>query len=151
MAGLEIRKATKADLAGLLELYVHFGMQDAPCPPALAPAIFDDFERYTGSAIFVGFVDGVMVCSCALVVVPNLTRLGTPYALIENVVTHGDYRTRGFGTAILDVACEQAWEHQCYKVMLMTGSREPKTLSFYESAGFAQSKVGFQKRRKIAK
>lgn len=31
--------------------------------------------------------------------------------------------------------------------MLMTGSKKPETLSFYLTAGFEQSKTGFQKQR----
>jgi hypothetical protein len=31
-------------------------------------------------------------------------------------------------------------------VMLMTGSKRPSTLAFYASAGFEQSKTGFQVR-----
>jgi hypothetical protein len=31
--------------------------------------------------------------------------------------------------------------------MLMTGSKKPSTLAFYASAGFEQSKTGFQVRR----
>jgi hypothetical protein len=34
-----------------------------------------------------------------------------------------------------------------YKVMLMTGSKDLATLAFYTSAGFEQSKTGFQVRR----
>ncbi len=80
-------------------------------------------------------------------VIPNLTRGGTPYALIENMVTHADWRKRGFGSAILKAATERAWEEGCYKVMLMTGSKNPATLAFYAAAGFEQTKTGFQIRR----
>ncbi|MFM7304986.1 MAG: GNAT family N-acetyltransferase, partial [Alphaproteobacteria bacterium] len=37
------------------------------------------------------------------------------------------------------------------KVMLMTGSRQPSTLKFYENAGFEQTKTGFQMRRMAAR
>ena len=80
-------------------------------------------------------------------VIPNLTRGGKPYALIENMVTRADWRKRGFGSAILKAETEQAWEEGCYKVMLLTGSRKPDTLAFYAAAGFEQSKTGFQIKR----
>jgi hypothetical protein len=35
--------------------------------------------------------------------------------------------------------------------MLMTGSKQPSTLRFYESAGFEQTKTGFQMRRMAAR
>jgi GNAT superfamily N-acetyltransferase len=81
------------------------------------------------------------------VIVPNLTRGGRPYALVENVVTHAAWRKRGFGSAILAEAARRAWEQDCYKVMLMTGSNDPATLAFYANAGFEQTKTGFQMRR----
>ena len=102
---------------------------------------------YGGSVILVGEFGGRLAASCSLVVVPNLTRGGSSYGLIENVVTHSDYRKRGFGRQLLTAASDAAWQAGCYKVMLMTGSKKPETLNFYGSAGFEQSKTGFQKRR----
>lgn len=90
---------------------------------------------------------GELVASCTLVVIPNLTRSGSPYALIENVVTHAGHRRRGHGRALLDAAVAAAWAAGCYKAMLMTGSKRPETLRFYADAGFEQSKTGFQIRR----
>jgi GNAT superfamily N-acetyltransferase len=79
--------------------------------------------------------------------VPNLTRGGVPYALIENVVTHAEHRGRGYGKAVLEAAIAKAWELDCYKVMLLTGSKNPATLGFYQSVGFEQTKTGFETRR----
>jgi GNAT superfamily N-acetyltransferase len=80
-------------------------------------------------------------------VIPNLTRGGQPYGLIENVVAHAEHRGRGYGKKLLQAAVTAAWEADCYKVMLMTGSKKPSTLAFYASAGFEQDKTGFQVRR----
>lgn len=81
-------------------------------------------------------LDGQLVASCNLTIIPNLTRACRPYGLIENVVTHRAYRNRGFGKAVLARAVEVAWEQDCYKVMLMTGRKDEATLRFYQSAGF---------------
>ena len=88
--------------------------------------------------------DGLIVASCTLVVVPNLTRGARSYGLIENVVTHAAFRRRGLGRRVLHHALAMAWELRCYKVMLLTGSREESTLRFYERAGFKRGvKTGF--------
>ncbi len=144
---LRIRTANKADLPALIELYRHLIAADTACPEDRAPVIFEQFLRYPGSAILLGESSAELVASCTLVIIPNLTRGGKPYALIENVVTHADFRNRGFGKSVLHAATERAWEAGCYKVMLMTGSKRASTLAFYEAAGFEQSKTGFQMRR----
>ena len=142
-----VRPATRQDLPAVLDLYRHLNSDTDGSSIQTAEAVFDRFLAYDGSAILLCLVDDVAVASCTLVVVPNLTRGARPYALIENVVTHGDHRRMGYGRKVLDAACDAAWAAGCYKVMLMTGSKQPGTLDFYRSAGFEQSKTGFQKRR----
>ena len=144
---LTIREASTDDLGRLLELYLHLTPSNVPFSSVMAENIFSSFLQYEGSVILLGEIGGELVSSCTLVVVPNLTRGGTPYALVENVVTHADHRCQGYGKSVLDAATKHAWGFDCYKVMLMTGSKETATLAFYERAGFKQSKTGFQKLR----
>jgi GNAT superfamily N-acetyltransferase len=88
--------------------------------------------------------DGRIVSSCTLAVIKNLTRSAKPYGLIENVVTHPDYRNKGYGTTILKKAVEICREKGCYKVMLMTSSKDESIFRFYENAGFNRGeKTGF--------
>jgi GNAT superfamily N-acetyltransferase len=90
------------------------------------------------------FLDSQLVSTCTLAVIPNLTRACQPYGLIENVVTHAEHRNKGYGKRILAHALDSAWAAGCYKVMLMTGRKDPATLYFYESAGFdAKEKKAF--------
>ena len=57
-------------------------------------------------------------------------------AFVENVVTHADYRGKGYATDCLNYAKEIALKENCYKMMLLTGSKRPETLRFYEKAGY---------------
>jgi GNAT superfamily N-acetyltransferase len=148
-ATLVIRPALRSDLPQLLGLYPHLNPTDPPLSLAIAERRFDDLAKCDGSAIFVGIEEHAIVSSCTLIVIPNLTRGGKSYGLIENVVTHADHRGRGFGKRLLGAAVETAWRADCYKVMLMTGSKEASTLAFYASSGFEQSKTGFQIRRPL--
>jgi GNAT superfamily N-acetyltransferase len=148
---LKIRPATEEDLLGLLSLYRHLTPDDPILSEVDATNILDQLQKYQGSQILIGQIGQEIVSSCTLVVIPNLTRGGTPYALIENVVTHQQYRKRGMARAILQAAVDTAWQNGCYKVMLLTGSKDPGTLEFYEKAGFTQNKTGFQIRRIPAK
>jgi GNAT superfamily N-acetyltransferase len=141
---LRIRAATADDLAALLVLYKHLNPDDAPTPADAANDVFSRLHLYSGSAILLGTIAGELVSSCTLIVIPNLTRGGRPFALVENVVTHAAWRKRGYGTALLRHAAQRGFDHGCYKVMLLTGSKEPATLAFYAQAGFEQTKTGFQ-------
>lgn len=60
------------------------------------------------------------------------------YGLIENVVTRREFRNRGFGTALLTPVQDRAWKENCYKVMLLTGRREPSVFRLNEKAGFVR-------------
>ncbi len=144
---LLVRPAQESDLPALLDLYTHLHSDDVRCPPDEAAAILRRFHLYPGSVILLGMLGNACIASCALAVIPNLTRGGAPYALIENVVTRTEYRNRGFGKAMLKAATEQAWREGCYKTMLMTGSKRASTIAFYKSAGFEPTKTGFQIRR----
>lgn len=148
MAGdLDIRPARSQDLANLIGLYRHLGHDDAALEPAVASQRLATILDRTGMTVFIGFVQDLPAATATLVIIPNLTRGGRPYALIENVVTHADQRRRGFGARLIHHAVEVAWQTDCYKVMLLTGSTEPSTLRFYGNCGFDRSKTGFQIRR----
>ncbi|MBV8660059.1 MAG: GNAT family N-acetyltransferase [Burkholderiales bacterium] len=145
---MRVRTADQRDIPLLLTLYRHLNSEDPAIFPDVACENLEVLKRYPGSDIFTGFLGDDLVSTCALVVIPNFTRGGAPYALIENVVTDPAHRNKGYGKAVLKAATEQAWRVGCYKVMLLTGSKRPSTLKFYQDAGFEQNKTGFQMRRK---
>ena len=140
-----IRDIKKNEMSKLLKLYTHLHLKDAPLPEkSKLESIWKEITTNPLLHYFVVDHNNEIVSSCTLSVIPNLTRGGRPYGLIENVVTHADYRRRGFGTSILQYALEFAWENNCYKVMLLTSSRDPAIHQFYESVGFKKGiKTGF--------
>ena len=86
--------------------------------------------------IIIKIIDEKIISSCTCIIIPNLTRNASSYALIENVVTHQDYRGKGYATECLKYAQDLAIQQNCYKIMLLTGSKDKKTLDFYQKAGY---------------
>ena len=86
--------------------------------------------------IIVAEENGEIISSCVCVIIPNLTHNQRPYAFVENVVTDEKYRKKGFATKCLHYAKEIAIKENCYKIMLLTGSKRESTLNFYEEAGY---------------
>ncbi|NTJ67382.1 GNAT family N-acetyltransferase [Agrobacterium rhizogenes] len=146
-ADIVIRPVASADLPTLLALYQHLNAEDPMLELQLAEHRFADILAHPGMTIFAAFDGEKAVSSVTLIVIPNLTRGGMPYALIENVVTRADYRQRGLAGKVIRTAVASAWEKNCYKAMLLTGSKDPATLRFYANCGFTQDKTGFQIRR----
>ena len=139
-----IRSAQYSDLDALVALYQHLRPRDDP-PPArpLLEQCWADIVGRPGLTCLVVPHDRILISTTTLIVVPNLTRGTRPYAFIENVVTHSEFRRQGIGTAVINRALDIAWSANCYKVMLLTGQR-PEQRRFYESCGFkADDKLGF--------
>jgi GNAT superfamily N-acetyltransferase len=91
-------------------------------------------------------VDGRIVSSCNIAIIKNLTRNLRPYGLVENVITDSNYRKKGYASKAINMAMDIAKDNNCYKVMLLTGSKREETLKFYEQAGFIRGiKTGFVK------
>ena len=142
-----IRPAARGDLPDLMTLYRHLNPTDPVLDEASAEERFSAILAQPGMTVFIGFAGEVAVATVTSVVVPNLTRNGASYALIENVVTHADHRKRGYARAVIGHAIADAWNAGCYKVMLLTGTKNPATFRFYENCGFLQDKTGYQIRR----
>lgn len=131
-----IREAVKDDLNGLLTLYMQ--LHDNPFPDIndRINSIWDSIISDPNHHIIVSEEDGMIVSSCVCVIIPNLTRGQRPYAFIENVITDEKWRKKGLATACLNYARDIAVNENCYKMMLLTGSKEQSTLDFYERAGY---------------
>lgn len=144
MKGMIVREASVRDLASILALYHDLHEDDAAAEPAALRAAEQALLAYPGAHVFVAVADGEPVSSCALFVLPNLSRGARPFGLVENVVTRRACRNRGLGTAVLRYALEYAWGAGCYKVMLLTGRSDPAVHRLYRRVGFSSgSKTGY--------
>ena len=139
-----IREANKNDVAGLLQLYTQ--LHDNPMPE-IDNTINDLWNKMLSDDnhhIIVAEEDNKIISSCVIVIIPNLTHHQQAYAVIENVVTDENYRNKGYASSVLNYAKTIAIQNNCYKIMLMTGSKKDSTLNFYRNAGYnSEDKTAF--------
>ncbi|NCE64836.1 GNAT family N-acetyltransferase [Pseudoflavonifractor sp. 524-17] len=141
---MTVREVRRQDLYGLLTLYTQLHNNPMPEESQALSALWADILQDRNHHIIVAERGGQIVSSCVLTVIPNLTHGQRPYALIENVITDARHRRQGLAAACLAFAKQIAQECHCYKIMLLTGSREENTLRFYRNAGYnSQDKTAF--------
>lgn len=131
-----VREILESELDELLELYLFLHEKSVPEMTEHLQRTWDSIIRNKDHHIIVNEIGGRIVSSCVCVIIPNLTRNVRPYAFVENVVTSADHRGRGYATECLNYAKEIATKANCYKMMLLTGSRDESTLNFYRKNGY---------------
>ena len=134
-----IREINANAFDGMMKLYTELHNNPIPEKDERVLSIWNRIINDKDHHIIVAEEDGVIAASCVCVIIPNLTRGQRPYAFIENVVTASAFRRRGLATACLNYAKDIAVRENCYKMMLLTGSKEEGTLRFYEKAGYNSS------------
>lgn len=144
-----IRDARAADLPRIVELLAQLSLDTQrerlgePLPDGYTAA-FADIGADPRQRLLVVEKAGEIVASAALVIVPNLSRQGRPYALIENIVVDETRRGAGVGEALVRYAIDQARAAGCYKLSLTSNKRRPDAHRFYERLGFSATHEGFR-------
>jgi GNAT superfamily N-acetyltransferase len=138
--------AENIHLPQILELYKQLQPGEEPLKDEEADKILEKIDQHN-IKYFVAIDDGKVISSCYLAIIPNLTRNGRSNGLIENVITDKNYRKKGIGKNILDMAVKYAKEHSCYKVILQSSYSREENHIFYEKCGFdGNSKRAFELR-----
>lgn len=131
-----IREIQYSDFDGLMTLYMQLHSNPFPEKTPETENLWNKILNDPNHHLIVAEENGKIVSSCVCVIIPNLTHGQQPYAFVENVITDAAYRKQGLATACLNYAKEIAIKENCYKIMLLTGSKDESTLKFYEQAGF---------------
>lgn len=134
-----VREINENELSQLLELYLHLHEKSVSQISEHLSTTWNRILQDENHHVIVKEIDNKIVASCVCVIIPNLTRNIRPYAFIENVVTNADYRGCGYATECLNYAKQIAIKENCYKMMLLTGSKDESTLKFYENAGYSNT------------
>jgi len=130
------REAGANDFEAVMRLYRQLHPGDPVLRDGADAEVFAQILRTPGLRLFVLEVDGTVVATTYLNLIPNLTRGAAPYGVIENVVVDAEVRGSGLGKRIMAGTLQAATDAGCYKVMLMTGSRRESTHGFYKACGF---------------
>lgn len=136
-----IRPAVESDLPQLLELFAQLHSDDPILPLAAAQAIWRQIETQNGRTVLVAIdetaIDGATVVGTVdVTVLPNMTRGGRPFVLVENVVVRDARRRAGVGVRLMAEVEVLARAAGCYKIQLMSGAVRSGAHSFYEAIGF---------------
>jgi GNAT superfamily N-acetyltransferase len=132
-----VREAKKRDLNAVLELYKQLHPDDLACPSY--SELKRIWSRISSSPVvrcYLAEQDGKIVATGTFAVIPNLTRGGRPYGLVENVVTDKGFHRRGIGKELLHHILREAEHRDCYKVMVLTDVHRRGIEDFYRSVGF---------------
>lgn len=136
---MNIRKAIPSDAEALKVLYFEHLTKYPPTEEqdmSLWKKMLDKFEKDENMYLLVLEEDNQVVSSVQMAIIESLTHNVRSFAVIENVVTHVDYRNKGYASRLLERATEIAKEKNCYKLFLETGSNKESTLNFYRKNGF---------------
>ena len=146
MPELLIRRARSSDLPELQILYKQLSPSSPTLSLELAEPIWQDMLSDSKIHVLVAELvseQGGLWGTATLVVMPNLTQNGRPYALIENVVTHVEKRGQGIGKAVMAAAIALARTLGAYKVMLVTGRQAPEVHRLYAGIGLRSDAVAY--------
>jgi GNAT superfamily N-acetyltransferase len=145
---VKVREAKEADIPRILELYRQLAMNPGELESVTAELEFarEMFRKMTeleGYHLLVAEVDGEVVGTTVLVILPGLAHGISHWGVVEFMVVDEAHRSRGIGQVLMDRAAEIAQEAGCYKIMLGSNKKRTNAHRFYRKAGYTATHEGF--------
>ena len=144
-----IRDAEEGDLERLRELYAQLAPSgDSPEPggPQRSLAALEEITAREGVRLLVLETEGRVEGSVVLVIVPNLTHEGRPWAVIEHMIVDESRQGTGMGRLLIRRVEDIVAEAGCYKLQFLSAWRRKDTAHpFYEAMGYESPARGFRK------
>lgn len=142
---MELRELNENDLESLIKLYEQLDGANGEYSVEDARKVWrQEIEGNKKIKYFGAVENGKVISTCYCLIIPNLTRLGSSIAFVENVVTDKEYRGQGLGRKVMEMAIEFARKNNCYKVILQSASFRKEAHQFYKNLGFdGESKKAF--------
>ena len=140
---LGIRAALRPDGEAVARLLAQLHPAYPP-DPAVAEDIIETVLEDPRRTLLVATMDDEVVGTADVLVVPNLTHGGHPWAVVENVVVDEAWRQRGIGRALFGEIDAITRGAGCYMVQLLTLDHRHDAHAFYASIGYAPVARGFR-------
>ena len=139
-----IEEATRNDLKAILDL---FSLPDMDNGNVLsvedAGKIFDKMSCYPNYKTYVARDRQKIVGTFSLIIMENIIHIGGFTGLVESVVVHDQYRSRGIGKMMMEFAIQKCKESECYKMSLSSKLIRERAHAFYERLGFKKHGYSF--------
>lgn len=144
-----VREATEADLPRVVELLAQLSLDEprerlGPPLPESYRSAFQEIAADPRQRLLVVEAQGRVIGTATLVIVPNLSHRGRPYALVENVVVDASARGAGYGEQLMRRALEEARRAGCYKLSLTSNKQRADAHRFYRRLGFRATHEGLR-------
>jgi GNAT superfamily N-acetyltransferase len=141
---IKIQKASEQDIPRIVELYEELTEEKIRVSPERLKSVFNQIESMPGHWLLVADVDGLVVGTVLLQIVPHLSHNAHPWGIVENMVVDPRYRKLGIGRILIDRIKELCRDAGCYKVQLLSHKKRVEAHRFYRSLGFEDSALGFR-------
>lgn len=115
-----------------------------PPDSRMADEVIDALLQEPRRTLLVATIDDEVVATADLVMVPNLTHGGRPWAIAENVVVDEERRQQGLGRALFDEIDALTQAAGCYMVQLLSLNHRREAHAFYAALGYAPVARGFR-------
>ncbi len=145
----KVRDATEADLPRLVQLLAQLPLttpREDPGSPLAESYLraFREIEADPRQRLLVVEVATQVTGSATLIIVPNLSHHGRPFAIVENIIVDASARSAGYGELLLRYVIEETQRAGCYKLSLTSYKRRTDAHRFYQRLGFQATHEGYR-------
>ena len=139
---MRIRLAEERDVPRIVELYRELTITGSQVEHSRNPSladyqlVFAEIRSDPRQKLLVMEQQGEVVGTIVLLIVPNLSHNGTPWAFLENLIVTERHRGRGLGRMLLEHAVGLAKKSGCHMVELCSDVRRKEAHKLYNSVGF---------------
>ncbi|WP_033343919.1 GNAT family N-acetyltransferase [Catenuloplanes japonicus] len=147
MGHMLMRRAVADDIPAIVELLADDGLgRGRESVADLTPyrRAFEVVDLDPAQLLAVAEIDGVIVGTLQLTVIPGLSQRGRTRGLVEAVRIASARRGQGLGGELMRWVIAEARERGCSLVQLTSNATRGDAHRFYERLGFTPSHVGFK-------